>query len=58
MARTIDSEQLIARIMRLSHGDLRAQWTAAGIIRIIEEEQAISENASFLPLKSGEKRVQ
>ena len=58
MARRIDSEQLIARIMRLSHGDLLAQWTAAGIIKIIEEEQTVAEIASFLPLKNGEKRLQ
>ena len=52
MARRIDSDRLIAKIMRLSGGKMTAQWTAAGIIKLIEEEQAIEENASFLPLKS------
>jgi len=36
--RTIDADRLVARIMRLSQGDLKAQWTAAGLIGVIEEE--------------------
>ncbi len=34
----IDADRLIARIMRYSLGDLKAQWRAGGIIRVIEEE--------------------
>ena len=37
----IDTNRLIARIMRLSSGDLKAQWTTAGIIALIEEEMSI-----------------
>ena len=33
----IDADQLKARIMRLSQGDPLAHWTAAGIIKIVEE---------------------
>lgn len=36
--KTIDADQLIARVMRLSQGDLTSYWTTAGIIRVIEEE--------------------
>lgn len=50
--RTIDADRLIARIMRLSQGDPHAKWTAAGLIKIVEEEVQIGNNASFLPLKS------
>ena len=42
--RKIDADRLIARVMRLSHGDLRAIWTAAGIVKIIEEETAEKDN--------------
>lgn len=48
--KTIDADRLKARIMRLSQGDLKAKWTAAGIVKVIEEEEAAEENASFLPL--------
>lgn len=47
--REIDADRLIARIMRLSAGDLQAQWTAAGIVKIIEEE---IQNVSFVSLIS------
>lgn len=45
--REIDADKLIARIMRLSAGDLQAQWTAAGIVKVIEEE---IQNVSFVSL--------
>ena len=48
---TLDADALIARIMRLSQGDLLATWTAAGIIGVIEEMTA-AENVSFVSLKS------
>lgn len=41
--KTIDADRLVARIMRLSQGDLTAQWTAGGIIKLIEEEEAVNE---------------
>ena len=40
MARTIDADELIARVMRLSRGDVRATWTALGVVKIIEEGAA------------------
>ena len=40
MKRTIDADRLISRVMRLSQGSLLAGWTAAGIIRVVEEEAA------------------
>lgn len=46
--RTIDADRLIARVMRLSGGRLMAEWTAAGIIKVIEEEVAAEENAMHL----------
>lgn len=55
--RTIDADRLIARIMRLSQGDPHAKWTAAGLIKIVEEEVQIGNNASFLPLKSEDKAI-
>lgn len=48
---TLDADALIARIMRLSQGDLLATWTAAGIIGVIEE-MTVAENVSFVSLKS------
>ena len=51
--KTLDADALIARIMRLSQGDLLATWTAAGIIGVIEEMTA-AENVSFVSLKSRE----
>ena len=44
--RKIDADRLLARIMRLSHGDLRATWTAAGVVRVIEEETAEIDNTA------------
>ena len=57
--RTIDADRLIARIMRLSQGDLMATWTAAGLIKIVEEEASTAQwqIASFLPLKSEDKAI-
>lgn len=50
MKTTIDADRLIARIMRLSGGRLTAQWNAAGIVKVIEEERA--ENVSLIALKT------
>lgn len=38
MKQTIETDRLIARVMRLSRGDMLAEWTAAGIVKVIEEE--------------------
>lgn len=46
--RKIDADRLIARVMRLSSGKLTAQWTASGIVKLIEEEVAVEENAGHL----------
>lgn len=40
MSRKIDADELIARVMRLSKGDVRAQWSALGIVKVIEESAA------------------
>lgn len=40
MEQLIDARELIARIMRLSRGDFKAQWTALGIVKVIEEQAA------------------
>lgn len=44
--RRIDADRLLERVMRLSHGDLRATWTTAGIVRVIEEETAEKDNTA------------
>ena len=41
--KTVDVDELKARIMRLSQGELVAHWTTAGIIKVIEEEAAREE---------------
>ena len=54
MARTIDVDKLIARIMRLSRGDMKAQWSALGIVKVVEEEAAetiCGKNADDFPEK-------
>jgi len=48
----IDADRLIARVMRYSQGDLKAQWRAGGIIRVIEEE---IENCQFGVIEKREK---
>lgn len=50
----VDTDRLIARIMRLSSGDLQAQWTTAGIVRVIEEEAAFA-NCQFRVIDNPEK---
>lgn len=50
--RTIDADRLIARVMRLSGGRLTAEWTASGIVKLVEEEAAVEENAGH-PGKDG-----
>lgn len=40
MSRKIDADELIARVMRLSKGDAWAQWSAMGIVKVIEESAA------------------
>jgi hypothetical protein len=48
----IDADRLIARIMRLSAGRMLAQWTAGGLIKLIEEEVA---NCQFCVIENREK---
>lgn len=40
MDRKIDADRLIARIVRLSRGDMLSTWTAMGVVKVIEEEAA------------------
>lgn len=46
--RKIDADRLIARVMRLSGGRLTAEWTAGGIVKLIEEEIMVEENAGYV----------